>query len=139
MITNMGLWFVVVLGLIGGFDVSLLSFWFGFEWWEYRFAEVMGAVGDGGYGCAVVVCGWVCVVGLWWLLVAGWGGYWLLGVVAVGFCYTNGGGGEWMWKCGADGIVRKRETEARGKIKNYWKIIKKQYLNEMVKKIEVLI
>ena len=24
---------------------------------------------DGGYGCAMVVCGWVCVVGLSWLLV----------------------------------------------------------------------
>ena len=51
---------MVVLGLTGGFDVSLLSFLFGFGWWEYRFAEVVGAVGDGGYGCAVVVCGRVC-------------------------------------------------------------------------------
>ena len=36
----------------------------------------MGAAGDGGYGCAVVVCGWVC------------GGCWLLGEVAIG-C--------WVW------------------------------------------
>ena len=67
---------MVVLGLIGGFDISLLSFLFGFGWWEYRFAEVVGVTGDGGYGCAGVVCGWVCVVGLWvmglwWLLAAG--------------------------------------------------------------------
>ena len=48
---------MVVLGLIGGFDVSLLSFLFGFGWWEYQFAEVVGAVGDGGYAYAVVICG----------------------------------------------------------------------------------
>ena len=36
----------------------------------------MGAARDGGYGCAVVVCGWVC------------GGCWLLGEVAIG-C--------WVW------------------------------------------
>ena len=56
---------MVVLGLLGGFGG-----------WESRFAEVVGAASDGGYGCALVVCGWVCVVGLWvmglwWLLVAG--------------------------------------------------------------------
>ena len=66
---------MVVLGLIGGFDVSLLSFLFGFGWWEYRFAEFVGAASDGGYGCAMVVCDWVYVVGLWvmglwWLLAA---------------------------------------------------------------------
>ena len=35
----------------------------------------MGAADDGGYGCGMVVCCWVCVVGLWvmglwWLFVA---------------------------------------------------------------------
>ena len=48
---------MVVLGLIGGFDVGLLSFLFGFGWWGSRFAEVVGATDDGGYGCAEVVCG----------------------------------------------------------------------------------
>ena len=42
---------------------------------------VLGAAGDGGYGCAVVVCGWVCG---WWVC----GGFWLLGEVAIG-C--------WVW------------------------------------------
>ena len=37
------------------------------------------------------------------------------------------------------GEIEGRERQKRGEIKNYWKIIKKHYLNEMVKKIEVLI
>ena len=43
--------------------------------------------------------------------------------------------GGWMWWPTVLRIIglRKKETEERGKI------IKKQYLNEMVKKIEVLI
>ena len=32
------------------------------------------------------------------------------------------------------GEIEERERQERGEIKNYWKIIKKHYLNEMVKK-----
>ena len=44
------------------------------------------------------------------------------------------------WYCGAGGAMRKREIEEREENKkNYWKLIKKHFLNEMVKNIEVLI
>ena len=51
-----------------------------------------------------------------------------------GGCGMGGWVGGWMWWPTVLRIIglRKKETEERGKI------IKKQYLNEMVKKIEVL-
>ena len=65
------------------------------------------------------------------------GGRFVVVVVwVVGFMVTIdsvvAGGAENSW------VEKESDRGERGKIKNYWKIIKKQYLNEVVKKIEML-
>ena len=46
----------------------------------------------------------VAMAVLWWFVVGFVGGgfvvvvgCWVRWLLAVGFCYTSGGGGEWMW------------------------------------------
>ena len=54
---------------------------------------------DGGYGCAMVVCGWVCVVGLSWLLVI----FEFLGMVANGSVVVVGCWVRWLLAVGCGG------------------------------------
>ena len=94
-----------------------MGLWFGFGWWV----------------CDLVLDG----CGFWWAGGGGFAGggdgegFFLLVVVVVWVV------GFWWVGCSVVPAVlweRERDKGERGKIKNYWKIIKKHYLNEMVKK-----
>ena len=87
-------------------------------WWLWVDVEVSFCCDFFFLFLLMVVVVWV--VGFWWV-VGRWVLWWLLVV--------------WCQRC----YEKERDRGERGKIKNYWKIIKKHYLNEMVKKIEVLI